>query len=80
MMVRSIPELTRAAGAKAETDEEKEQRRARVKLKLRKYREDAGIDVDNATRRRWNMALQVRVARFPHLNTVYWPSLTSTGH
>ena len=70
----------KAGEFKMETDEEKEQRRARVKLKLRKYREDAGIDVDNATRRRWNMALQVRVARFPNPNTVYWPSLTSTGH
>jgi hypothetical protein len=41
----------------SETEEEIEARRARVKNKLNKYREDAGIAVDNGTRRRWNMAL-----------------------
>ena len=48
----------KAGEFKAETEEEKEERRARVKQKLNKYREDAGITVDNGTRRRWNMALQ----------------------
>jgi hypothetical protein len=41
----------------AETEEEKEKRRARVKAKLNKYREEAGITVDNGTRSRWNVAL-----------------------
>lgn len=41
----------------AETEEEKEARRARVRQKLNKYREDAGITVDNGTRVRWNGAL-----------------------
>lgn len=47
----------KAGEFKAETEEEKEARRARVRQKLNKYREDAGITVDNGTRVRWNAAL-----------------------
>lgn len=41
----------------AETEEEKEERRARVRAKLKKYRVDAGIEVDNATQSRWTVSL-----------------------
>ena len=41
----------------AETEEQKEERRARVRAKLKKYREDSGIEVDNATKSRWTVSL-----------------------
>ena len=47
----------KAGEFQAETEEEKEARRVRVRQKLNKYREDAGITVDNGTRVRWNAAL-----------------------